>query len=185
MALFPLGILSAAGVSGFSSDYELIASNILGTATSEVVFDVSTLASTYKHLQLRMVLRRSTSSQVSTRIRFNTDSGSNYAQHRLVGTGSSVVSAAATSVNAILAGAHPGSDFTANAFGPSVVDLLDPFSNTKNKTVRTFYGGPSLNVELVSGLWMNTNTITTMAITPDGSGDWVVGSRFSLYGIKG
>ena len=191
MALFPLGILSAAGAGG--ETYELIASNILGTATSEVVFDFSSLASAYKHLQIRTVARtnRAGDDLESIALRLNTDTSANYAWHALVGRGdtspATVISENATSQTSMRIGLVTGSTATANAFSPLVIDVLDSYATTKNKTVRILSGvtANSPRVYLSSGLWINTASVTSATLLTLNGGSFIAGSRFSLYGIKG
>jgi hypothetical protein len=185
MTLSALGIFSAAGAGGgFSSDYELISSTILGTAQASVSFDVSTFASTYKHLQIRAVTRDTTGSGAENfRLRFNGISTSSYARHALLGDGSSVSSFAETSQTAALGGTSPGSTAPANSFGANVIDILDPFSSTKNTTTRTLVGLTPNSVRLYSGLFNNTATITSVELSTVFT--FTSGSRFSLYGIKG
>jgi len=187
---FPLGILSAAGAGGVAaSDYELISSSILGSSQSSIVFDVSSFASTYKHLQIRYVARstRAGNTLDGLAVRFNADTGTNYAGHFLRGNGSAVSSGAETSISKPQIGIIPAASSTANVFGSGVADFLDPFSTTKNKTFRSLYGMTSQNfVALNSGLWLNTNAITSITIfQTEGSNNLLTGSRFSLYGIKG
>jgi hypothetical protein len=77
---------------------------------------------------------------------------------------------------------------TANSFGAAVLDVLDPYSTTKNKTLRCLQGvraGTGPAIELRSGFWNNTASITSIVFTPETSGSFVSGSRFSLYGIRG
>lgn len=175
MALFPLGILSAAGAGGEVATFELITSEILGSSQSSVTFDVSTYASTYKHLQLRLVTTQ------TPFIRFNSDTGSNYAYHRLIGTDGTVESGAGTSqtkipMDYVGAGGNLGS---------AVMDILDPFSTTKNKTTRYLGGRTASNrVAMESGLWMNTNAITSIGVIANDT-NFAAGNRFSLYGIRG
>jgi hypothetical protein len=189
MALFPLGILSAAGAGGVQGDYELISSEILGSAQASVVFDVSSFASTYKHLQIRYVARTSRASVFDGgRLKFNGDTGANFDDHGLFGNGSSVGSfAQLNATTGINFGNTPGANATANVYAPGVIDILDSFSSTKNKVIRELSGVNSSSpaVALVSGSWRNTNAITTIAISPNVGPNWVAGSRFSLYGIRG
>jgi hypothetical protein len=185
MTLSALGIFSAAGAGGgvALSDYELIQTTVLGSSTPSVTFSsLGTYSSTYKHLQIRMTARVD---QVNDQIfmRINADTGSNYARHELVGNGSSVGSNASTSQTAIQFGRVAYSSQTANAFTGFVMDILDPYA-TKNKTIRCL-GGDSINpLALTSGLWNNTSSLTTILIYA-GATNFVTGSRFSLYGIKG
>ena len=179
--MIPFGILSAAGVSGeVPSAYELISSTILGTATSSITFDVSTLASTYKHLQIRMVAQGPGS--VSMRFNGITSSGS-YRDHRLFGF-NGAVSSDTIFIDQMYLGAV--STTASGVFSSKVIDILDPFSTTKNKTIRTLSGRVSDSpfiIELLSGLFISTASVTSIDIF--GSSNMSVGSRFSLYGIKG
>jgi hypothetical protein len=81
---------------------------------------------------------------------------------------------------------QPGSTFAANGFSAGVVDVLDAFSSTKNKTSRNFggYAGNSNNVSIYSGVWLSTASVTSMEIS-SAANNFVAGSRFSLYGIRG
>jgi hypothetical protein len=186
---FPLGILSAAGAGGVVSagSYELIESYILGSSQSSVTFSsLGTYSSTYKHLQLRMTARQDSNSNV-LQLRMNGDTGTNYRNHRLTGTGSTVVSGDSGAGTSIYTYTGAASGDTANVFSANVMDLLDAFSTTKNKTIRqlaTNGVGIYDEISLDSGAWFNTASITSLQILPATS-NWIAGSRFSLYGIKG
>jgi hypothetical protein len=185
--LIPLGFLAGSG--GVEGDFELIESVILGTAQADVTFSsLGTYSSTYKHLQIRFVSRQTGAGNiVSTAIRFNADSGSNYAFHRLYGNGSGVVSDAfATQTSGFISGTAAASE-TANVFGAAVVEILDPFSTTKFKTVRNLSGvrsGSSGEIHINSSLWRSTSSTTSITLTAQNTAH-AIGSRFSLYGIKG
>ena len=190
MALFPLGILSAAGAGGAGGvgDYELISTTILGSDQVSVVFDVSSFASTYKHLQVRMTARTSLGFTSNNFVRFNGLSTEIYAAHTLRGTGSSVVSDGYGDQNQIFFdGGMPGTNSSANIFDASVLDILDAFSTTKFTTTRALHGvlGANNFVNLCSGVFRSTDAITSVTLTQGSSGSFVAGSRFSIYGIKG
>jgi hypothetical protein len=179
MALFPLGILSAAGAGEVGATYELIETAIVsGSSTSSIVFDVSTFASTYKHLQVRSAYFVGTNANLVS-MRLNADTGSNYSQHYVEGTGSVVVSAGASNATSMYFG-YTQTVLT-NAANAVVCDLLDAFSTTKNKTTRTLSGREFIS--LYSGNWRNTNAVTSVTIVSPNV--FIAGSRFSLYGIKG
>jgi hypothetical protein len=193
MTLSALGIFSAAGAGGgpvADTSYELIESVILGAAQSTITFSsLGTYSSTYKHLQIRGLARFSDSgsNERGINLRLNADSGSNYAIHGLFGDGSSAGAYGVTGANQIPIGAFPTGQTTANVFAPLLVDFLDTYSTTKNKTVRSLSGFTGLNqISLRSGVWLNTASITSITLTHTStSTDFVIGSRFSLYGIKG
>jgi hypothetical protein len=186
MGLIPLGILSSAG-SGFGT-YELIQTQILGSNTASITFSgLGAYADTYKHLQIRLT-GKTTRVQIGANIvlRFNGDTGSNYSWHSLIGNGSIVTSIASASTTLMLGAWVAGANTTANAFGAGVIDILDAYSTTKNKTMRTLNGlsGGEVNIRLGSGLWRNTNAITSVTIFDADSTNLVTGSRFSIYGIR-
>lgn len=182
--LLPLGILASA--SG-GADYELISTTLVTSAVASVTFDVSTLASTYKHLQIRALGKSSATASDSIDLTFNNDTGSNYSYHELYGNGSSVGSGASTSRANIAAVCGMRSSSDTYVFDAAVIDLLDPFSTSKNKTSRSFRGGTGGTgsvVYLVSGAWFSTSAVTSIKLTGR-SNNLGVGSRFSLYGLKG
>lgn len=184
--LIPFGVFSAAGAGGGASagSYELISTTILGSNTNTVSF--SSIVSTYKHLQIRVASRGSGSNSDLWSMRINSDTGSNYAFHRLRGTGSAVASAASTTQTRIGYLAQPYSSDTSGNFSPAIIDILD-YAGSKNKTVRLFSGADSVggsHITLGSGLWASTSAVTSISLYTD-SESFLTGSRFSLYGVKG
>jgi hypothetical protein len=183
--LIPFGVLSAAGAE-VAGDYELIATEILGTATSSVTFSsLATYASTYKHLQIRVVARNvfTSDDRAEMDIRLNADS-SNHNGHRLAGNGSTVVSGY-ISGEAVF-GDFPFSASSGNGYGSAVIDIVDAFSTTKFKTIRSL-GGQTVTTPTVrfhSGLWRSTSALTSIEIRAGGENIYA-NSRFSLYGIRG
>ena len=190
MSFILLGILNsqAAGAPGGAGDYQLLETTVLGSDTASVTFSSlnSTYGSDYKHLQIRFTGRTDTSGANTIRMRFNSDSTSSYARHFLLGNGSTVSSPSATSQTEMSAGSIPDSADDAGNFGGSVVDILDPFSTSKNTTIRALYGhtGGGNNIHLTSGLYFKTDAITSFELFESGGNNFVTGSRFSLYGLK-
>jgi hypothetical protein len=184
--LIPFGIFSASAV---GSDYELIETQILGSAVASVTFsNLATYASIYEHLQIRAVAKTNfAGSWADTmNIRLNSDTAANYSAHNLNGDGTSVSSSSSTSATSMGLTLIAG-NATSTIFGPIVVDIVDAYSTTKNKTIRSLQGTYSagFQVRLVSGSWRNTASITTIGMTSANSSNFLTGSRFSLYGIKG
>jgi hypothetical protein len=189
MTLSALGIFSAAGAGGAvaAGAYELISTTILGTNTASVTFSsLGTYSSTYKHLQIRAVTRttRTDASQVISYLRFNGDTASNYSGHQLFGNGSGVGSAGEANITYAYAGIDSTNQNTTGNFAAYVIDILDPYSTTKNKTTRSLSGLQQNAIRLMSGNWRNTASVTSIQLVAD-SYNYVAGSRFSLYGIKG
>ena len=168
------------------SSYESIATV---NPTSGTTVSFTSIPSTYKHLQVRGVCR-STTSTSSMAIRFNSDTTNNYAAHWLYGDGSTVgATGSAPRANIWVQGYFPGTGINSSIVGATIIDILDYSSTTKNKTARSFNGLMTDTafdnyVNLVSGVWLNTNAITSIDITFNGE---TIGSgtQFALYGIKG
>jgi hypothetical protein len=186
-----LGILAQSRQAVAGATFQLLESTVLTSSQASVSFTNLTTkyAATYQHLQIRAVTRSTVGSNEDFQyIQLNGDTASNYRSHYLIGTGSSVLSGDITSsypAGILDAFGTTGASFVANSFGASVIDILDPFETTKNKTARIFSGqaGTLNRVALSSGAWFNTASVTQ--ITLDGVfGNYATGSRFSLYGIK-
>jgi hypothetical protein len=187
MALFPLGILSAAGAE-VGGAYELIETAIVsGTSTSSILFsNLGTYSSTYKHLQIRVVARNvfTSNDRAEMDIRLNADS-SNHNGHRLAGNGSAVFSSF-ISGEAVF-GDFPFSASAGNEYGAAVIDIVDAFSTTKFKTLRSLGGHTAFSLSQIrmnSGLWRSTSALTSIEIRAGGANIYA-NSRFSIYGIKG
>jgi len=167
-------------------DYELIATSLLTGTQSSVVFDVSSLGSTYKHLQIRggaKTDRADAGDDLS--IRFNADTGTNYSNHILLGGLDSVPSAFGGGSSAfipVINGAAGNSASTTTA--GAVIDILDAFSSTKNTTVRAFSGNGVI-VSFSSGAYFNTASLTSITLGSRYATNLVATSRLSLYGIRG
>jgi hypothetical protein len=190
---FGLGFFATAGAGGAAGSFDLLESQILGSSTASVTFNsLSTYAATYQHLQIRMVVRNDNANDYSECwFRFNGDSGSNYSAHLLGGTGASAYSGnfGSTSLTYIpTEGVGVGNSASSGIFGVGVIDILDAFETTKNKTIRILGGRETgtgeRRVTLTSGHWRNTNALTTILIDQMFGSNFLTGSRFSLYGWK-
>jgi len=174
------------------NSYESIATVVVGSGGAASI-DFTSIPQTYKHLQIRGIMRgsASTTSNDQVRIRFNDDSANNYAYHMLLGSGSAATASGTATQPQIIGMQIVGSGSTANVFGASVTDILDYTSTNKAKTVRILDGQDTNGAGYVvfqSGLWFKTpEAITKVSIFyPNGStagiGQY---SHFALYGIRG
>jgi len=174
-------ILSPAG-----GDFESIATVTVGSGGATDV-EFTSIPGTYQHLQIRSIHRSSQSSVVSTTaIRFNSDTGSNYARHQLGGDGSTAYAAGQSSQTAGWAGTFTTASQTASIFGATVIDILDYANTSKNTTVRA-HSGADINgsggyYQACSALWLNTSAVTSIRLIA-GSGI-AQHSTFALYGVK-
>jgi len=187
--LLPLGILASSGGAA-PADYELITTTVLSSSQSSVTFSsLGTAAAAYKHLQVRVVGRSDNGTVYEEmHVRVNGDTGNNYVRHSLQGDGSSVSSAAGTPPTNMEIGSMLGNTATSGAFGTAIFEILDFSSTVKNKTFRSMSGRVNSgqnNVNLRSGLWLSTSAITSITVDKVFGTNWVAGSRFSIYGLKG
>ncbi len=171
------------------SDYVLIGTTYLTSSQASVTFDLTGLSGTYKHLQLRVVARTNRADVGDDIIlRFNNDSTvANYRYHALYGTGSVAGSENSQTASGARFMQATGNNFTASAFNVGVCDILDPFSTTNNKTIKTLSGVPGSydRIWLASNLWASTASVTSITLVSGFSASFVSGTRFSIYGIKG
>jgi hypothetical protein len=193
----PLGVLAQAGAGGggggVANAYEWLETTILtGTQTSISFSNLDTsYASTYQHLQLRIVAKnnRSSSAGDNIRLRLNGVSSNAYWWHHIYGQGASVITQTSGGItDAIYFRFVAGNNFT--PFSPMIIDMVDAFEAGKNRTIRALYGTPTpessqLNSSLLAGFWNNTSAISSIELTLENSSSFVSGTRVSLYGLKG
>jgi hypothetical protein len=179
-------ILSAPFVS-LAGDYQSIATTTVGVG-GQATITFSSIPATYKHLQIRAIARGSSGAADAQNVmRFNSDSGTNYAFHRLYGDGATASSGASITQTAAMAGINLGSGGLANTFAITICDILDYANTNKNKTVRTLTGfdaNGSGNIYLWSNVWLSTTAISTITITTSQT-PFAQYSHFALYGING
>ena len=159
----------------------------IGTVTvgsggaSSITF--SSIPSTYTHLQIR-VMALSAANFHNTVVQFNGDTGANYTLHQLVGNGSAASAYGTNGQNNFTLGQLGTSTYP----GVEIMDILDYANTNKYKTVRDLSGtdtngtGQTLII-LRSGVWINTNAVTSITLFDEGS-SYNQYSSFALYGVK-
>ena len=171
------------------SGFESIATTTVGSGgTSTITF--SAIPSAYTHLQIRFLARTARANQEDNiQLRFNSDSGGNYAAHVLYGDGATAGSFSdGTSITFNTRSVVAAASSTSGIFGSGVIDILDYTNTSKNTTVRSLNGydnNGSGQVRLSSGLWMNTAAVTSITIVSANAANISEYSSFALYGIKG
>lgn len=179
-----------AGITGSGgatlSSYESIAT-ASGTGSSGTI-TFSSIPSTFKHLQIRGLVRGDNSAVTIGNLQttLNSDSGSNYARHYLSGDGSTTAAGGSASATfGLHYGGLTGANAGSNTMGTVIIDILDYGSTSKNKTIRSFSGADNNGtgtVAINSMLWMSTNAVTSVSLTV--SGNFTTATTFALYGIK-
>ena len=180
------GLLSGAGAPASTNSYESIATTSLGGTQATITF--SSIPSTYKHLQIRILGRTNRASQELDVITatFNSDTAANYSEHWLTGNGTAASAAGNASTSGVSVYRLTGSTAGSNTFGVIVLDILDYADTNKYKTTRNLGGydnNGSGQIYLGSGNWRSTSAINRIDLTPIGS--FVQYSQAALYGIKG
>jgi hypothetical protein len=187
-----IAALTNSGAAAVVGDYESISSTS-GSGSSATI-TLSSIPSTYKHLQLRMLVKgTSTAGGYATlcRLNFNTDTtATNYYTHYLLGDGSTA-SAGAGNTFQSYAFASTGSITSANgAYSVHIVDILDYANTNKYKTVRVLTGvdtNGNGGMILGSMLWKDTTAINSLTFQNTDAtyfGNFTTGSSFALYGVK-
>ena len=172
-----------AGNAAFSpASYDFIAAaSPTGTTVS-----FTSIPQTYKHLRLHIVGRSSyTAYDQNGYVNFNSDTGSNYRRRYTLSNGSPPLypsSGAAAHTWALPD--FPGSYIDSNNFASGVCEIFDYADTNKITTLSGFGGYATGGFGQSTGYWNNTAAVTRIDITI-ANGNWVSGSHFALYGIKG
>lgn len=166
----------------------------LSSPTNAVEFTnlVSQYASTYQHLQLRYVTRQNEAGNgrnESGGLRFNGVTSNSYSWHTIVadeGSGVRNFGAANNSYMLVWVVSPNGLN---SAYGVGVIDILDPFETSKNKTIRVTDAATNTSnnygryVGVTSGAFYSTNQVSSIRFFL-GVNNFAPGSRFSLFGVK-
>ena len=181
------------------SSFESISTVTVGAGGSSFV-EFTSIPSTYSHLQIRGIARsgRTDATYDVMTMRFNSDTGNNYNHHFLFGDTSTANGGtnqegfpnyifALYYMSAIGSSADPAG--LSNTFGGFVIDILDYKDTNKFTTTRTLGGqtqnGGTGQIGISSGLWRNTNAITSIKLEAQTGSNLQQYSDFALYGIKG
>lgn len=174
--------------------FESIATFTPSSGTSSITF--SSIPQTYASLQIRMLVRNNGTSYGNgngeLRMRFNGVTTTTYDRHYLYGNGTSAVgNVDYTSNDFSLESSVLGGNTLSNTYAPSIIDIIDYASTTKNKTARVFAGGDAnaaatnYMVRMTSLGWRNTAAISSITLSDNSGSGFASGCSFALYGIKG
>ena len=162
--------------------YEPIATTTLGSAASTISF--SSIPGTYTDLVL-IGSPAFASGASDVQYKLNGDTGNNFSETGLSGTGSSAVSFRATSQVAVDLDAYGVPDATLGN-STSIANFMNYSNTTTFKTSISRAGNAvtGRGTDLIVGLWRNTAAITTILIDPSGATTFATGTTYTLYGIK-
>jgi hypothetical protein len=166
--------------------YDALSTVTVG-ATAVASIEFAGIPNTYKHLQIRGIVRYSAAAGNNPMyLTLNSDSGANYSWHGLFGSGTSASAAASINQSRIDIDRIAGANAASNIFGAFVIDILDYANTSKFKTTRNL-GGIDQNgsgfIFFESGLWRSTDAVNTIKFVPP-SDNFVQYSQFTLYGVK-
>ena len=185
----PILGITASSISGSvaGSSYESISTVTVTSSVSTI--DFTSIPATYTHLQIRGIGRCSIANTGGSNfgVRFNSDTGSNYTYHKMQGNGSVMDAGGSANTNQVyFADNIINNSNAASIYSGFIIDILDYKNTNKYKTVRGL-AGQDINGSgyfgLSSGVWQNTNAVTSINLVP--SGNFIQYTQFALYGIKG
>jgi hypothetical protein len=146
---------------------------------------------TFTHLEIRYSARSTIASASEDMLyQFNGDTAGNYDVELLYN--SSATAAASAEVLASTGGNIgnlPGASATANRAGVGTINIYDYRGTTFNKSVTADNGNAlgtasgQLTARIWTGTWRSTAAITSIRLFI-GSGNYVAGSKFTLYGYQ-
>lgn len=123
-------------------------------------------------------------SAVDTRVRFNSDSGTNYTHRQLLGNGASASSNTNT-VTSLYTAIIPAATSTASTFGNYELYIPNYTASTQKSVSSdnvSENNGTTAYTKLVAGLWTGTAAINSITFLTDGTA-FDTNSTFSLYGL--
>ena len=154
-------------------------------AADTATFDFTSIPGTYKHLIIKLVGRMTgaVTDGVVT-MKFNNDGGANYDWETQAGFTSTSSVGGTSADTSIRVGEVTGASATSGHVGAIDIDILDYAATTLFKGAITKGGrvGGTRFAFQNFGHWRSTSAITRVTLTP-GSGNWLAGSRATLYGL--
>lgn len=168
------------------SSIQYINSIVITSSTSSAVFN--NIPQNYEDLILSCSTRFGSAS--GSKIRFNSDSASNYSLRYINGQASSAGSGGLSNITSIHNNLVWGDATVVNSFTPYIINIMSYKNSNIQKTISWEYGtggglqGSSSEVGTVFGLWRNTSPITSIEISTFNATTYQIGSNFVLWGIK-
>jgi hypothetical protein len=163
-----------------AATYESIATTTLSTTAATVSF--TSIAADWTDLVL-IAVPKGTVSNTQWGLQFNSDTGSNYSQTSVAGSGTNATSGRNTSDTTIRTG-----NALSNAEFFNYIWHIQNYANSSTyKTVLGRANRADSSVVGNVGLWRSTSAITSVTLnanTYDAGNNFASGSTFTLYGIK-
>jgi hypothetical protein len=155
--------------------YTALATTTVSSAISSIT--LSSIPATYRDLIL-VSMASSNDAFRQYRIRLNGDTGANYNEVAMYGTGSTTSSQAGTSSEITIYNSGSGGNFSV-----ITTQFMDYAVTDKHKSLLTRASSPAQTIGALANRWANTAAITSIQVfTPVGTFD--TGMTVSLYGIE-
>jgi hypothetical protein len=158
-----------------AATYESIATTTLSSTSTSITF--SSIPATFTDLRLVLVGNNGVGSN-TTRLRFNSDTATNYSRTYIEGDGSTAASGRNTSGTSILVGDNR------TTIGMQTIDVFSYVGSTY-KTVLCTTSNDTNGAGTVNrtvGLWRSTSAITSAEFSL--ADPFSIGTTATLYGIK-
>lgn len=164
-----------------------LADSTLGGSSATV--DLTSIVGSYAHLLL-VIYARGDQAAFSTNVnlRFNADSAANYDTQQVQGGAAAVTAGEQFAATSTLVTVMPAATAGANLFG-ATVGFIPHYAGTANNkailSLESFKTGTisgSMSTSLLGGFWRSNAAITRITLLP-ASGNFVAGTRVTLYGL--
>jgi hypothetical protein len=166
--------------------YEKIATETLSSTSSTITF--STISQNYTDLVI--IGHTQFGSASGVKLRFNSDTGANYAWINFIAQATSTTAGRGTSTTSLYNNFVWGDATASNNYTPYIINIMSYSNTTTHKSVLWQYGsganiqGTNSEVGFIKGQWRNTNAITSIEFSPFNATTFSNGTSFTLYGIK-
>jgi len=163
-----------------AATYEPIATTTLGSATATVTF--SSIPGTYTDLRLIAKVKE-TSTAGDSRMRFNGDTGTNYNGTRVLRSYSTAVTGTINTTNGLWITQN---SLNSLSWAMIEIDINSYSSSIAYKTIFATNSNASYDNQIpqvFNFTWRNTAVVTSLDFF-NTSTPYVIGSTFTLYGIK-
>jgi|TARA_R110000823_G_scaffold280018_2_gene398259 hypothetical protein len=170
--------------------YEAIETVSLTSTQTSVTF--SSLTTDYEHLEIHMTVRTDLNTTYGydyVGVRFNGDTGSNYATQQMYARDTTMLTERETAnANGMKVRAAASDPENALNFGGISVLIPDYRGANVNKSCTTMGGKSAASnngwTNNGTGEWDNTAAITSVELTPGGGTNFNIGCVFTIYGLR-
>jgi hypothetical protein len=171
-----------------ANTYTAIATVTVGSGGAETMAFIY-IPGTYTDLLVKVSARTNQSDwNDNSIVRFNADTGNNYSNRRLNGSGTTVESSSNTSQDGFYYLNFNGATSTSNTFSNNEMYIPNyTSSNQKSFSAeRVVENNSATNniVAIIAGIWTGTAAITSISIAPFYGTNFAQYSTATLYGIK-